>query len=94
MSRHDRSAGLLQNAEAALIFAIENYNNPALACRDETFTILAYPAESAICGYLASIALAGLVSGRYDFGRDNQSCVDQISAEIGGMVRLTLAAGW
>lgn len=41
MSRLHRSARLLQNAEAALISAIEIYNKPAFAYREETFAILA-----------------------------------------------------
>jgi hypothetical protein len=41
MSRLNRSARLLQNAEAALISAIEIYNKPAFAYREETFAILA-----------------------------------------------------
>jgi hypothetical protein len=41
MSRHSRSARLLQTAEAALISAIEIYNKPAFAYREETFAILA-----------------------------------------------------
>jgi Domain of unknown function (DUF3644) len=41
MSRASRSARLLQNAEAALISAIEVYNKPAFAYREETFSILA-----------------------------------------------------
>jgi hypothetical protein len=36
-----RSARLLRNAEAALISAIEIYNKPAFAYREETFAILA-----------------------------------------------------
>lgn len=36
-----RSARLLQNAEAALISAIEIYNKPTFAYREETFAILA-----------------------------------------------------
>jgi hypothetical protein len=35
-----RSRRLLQNAEAALISAIEIYNKPSLAYREETFAIL------------------------------------------------------
>src|ERR1700674_710572 len=41
MSRLSRSARLLQNAEAALISAIEIYNKPSFAYREETFAILA-----------------------------------------------------
>lgn len=41
MSRLSRCARLLQNAEAALISAIEIYNKPAFAYREETFSILA-----------------------------------------------------
>lgn len=41
MSRLSRSAKLLQNAEAALISAIEIYNKPNFAYREETFAILA-----------------------------------------------------
>lgn len=41
MSRLSRSARLLQNSEAALISAIEIYNKPMFAYREETFTILA-----------------------------------------------------
>ena len=41
MSRLHRSARILKNAEAALISAIEIYNKPALAYREETFAILA-----------------------------------------------------
>src|ERR1700680_2843277 len=41
MSRVARSARLLQNAEAALISAIEIYNKPAFGYREETFAILA-----------------------------------------------------
>jgi hypothetical protein len=41
MSRLNRSARLLQNAEAAFISAIEIYNKPAFAYREETFAILA-----------------------------------------------------
>jgi hypothetical protein len=41
MSRLSRSARLLQNSEAALISAIEIYNKPTFAYREETFTILA-----------------------------------------------------
>jgi hypothetical protein len=41
MARLHRSARLLQNAEAALISAIEIYNKPAFAYREETFAILA-----------------------------------------------------
>lgn len=41
MSRVNRSARLLKNAEAALISAIEIYNKPAFAYREETFAILA-----------------------------------------------------
>lgn len=41
MSRLSRSARLLQNAEAALISAIEIYNKPTFAYREETFAILA-----------------------------------------------------
>jgi hypothetical protein len=41
MSRINCSARLLQNAEAALISAIEIYNKPAFAYREETFAILA-----------------------------------------------------
>ena len=41
MSRLSRSARLLKNAEAALISAIEIYNKPAFAYREETFAILA-----------------------------------------------------
>src|ERR1700733_8482097 len=41
MSRRNRSARLLQNAEAALISAIEIYNKPTFAYREETFAILA-----------------------------------------------------
>src|SRR6185437_13459168 len=41
MSRLSRSARLLQNAEAALISAIEIYNKPTFAYREESFTILA-----------------------------------------------------
>jgi hypothetical protein len=41
MSRHSRSARLLQTAEAALISAIEIYNKPTFAYREETFAILA-----------------------------------------------------
>jgi hypothetical protein len=41
MSRLNRSARLLRNAEAALISAIEIYNKPAFAYREETFAILA-----------------------------------------------------
>jgi hypothetical protein len=41
MSGLTRSARLLQNAEAALISAIEIYNKPAFAYREETFAILA-----------------------------------------------------
>jgi hypothetical protein len=36
-----RSSRLLQNAEAALISAIEIYNKPTFAYREETFAILA-----------------------------------------------------
>src|SRR5712692_9991625 len=36
-----RAARLLQNAEAALMSAIEIYNKPAFAYREETFAILA-----------------------------------------------------
>ena len=36
-----RSSRLLQNAEAALISAIEIYNKPNFAYREETFAILA-----------------------------------------------------
>src|SRR5215469_3521462 len=36
-----RSARLLHNAEAALISAIEIYNKPTFAFREETFAILA-----------------------------------------------------
>src|SRR6266702_530693 len=36
-----RSARLLDNAEAALISAIEVYNRPTFAYREETFAILA-----------------------------------------------------
>src|SRR5579863_5888165 len=36
-----RSAQLLKNAEAALISAIEIYNKPTFAYREETFAILA-----------------------------------------------------
>ena len=41
MSRLSRSARLLQNSEAALISAIEIYNKPTFAYREETFAILA-----------------------------------------------------
>ena len=41
MSRLSRAARLLQNAEAALISAIEVYNKPTFAYREETFAILA-----------------------------------------------------
>ena len=41
MSRLNRSARLLRNAEAALISAIEIYNKPSFAYREETFAILA-----------------------------------------------------
>jgi len=41
MSRLSRSTRLLQNSEAALISAIEVYNKPSFAYREETFTILA-----------------------------------------------------
>jgi hypothetical protein len=41
MSRLSRSARLLKNAEAALISAIEIYNKPSFAYREETFAILA-----------------------------------------------------
>jgi hypothetical protein len=41
MSRLSRSTRLLQNAEAALISAIEIYNKPTFAYREEAFTILA-----------------------------------------------------
>jgi len=41
MSRLSRSTRLLQNAEAALISAIEIYNKPTFAYREETFAILA-----------------------------------------------------
>jgi hypothetical protein len=41
MSRLSRSTRLLQNSEAALISAIEVYNKPTFAYREETFTILA-----------------------------------------------------
>jgi hypothetical protein len=41
MSRLSRSTRLLQNSEAALISAIEIYNKPTFAYREETFTILA-----------------------------------------------------
>jgi hypothetical protein len=41
MSRVSRSARLLQNAEAALISAIEIYNKPSFGYREETFAILA-----------------------------------------------------
>src|ERR1700680_514174 len=41
MSRVARSARLLQNAEAALISAIEIYNKPTFGYREETFAILA-----------------------------------------------------
>ncbi len=41
MSRLSRSVRLLQNSEAALISAIEIYNKPAFAYREETFAILA-----------------------------------------------------
>src|ERR1700730_17412047 len=41
MSRLNRSARLIQNAEAALISSIEIYNKPAFAYREETFAILA-----------------------------------------------------
>lgn len=41
MSRLSRAARLLQNAEAALISAIEIYNKPTFAYREETFAILA-----------------------------------------------------
>jgi hypothetical protein len=41
MARLSRSARLLHNAEAALISAIEIYNKPAFAYREETFSILA-----------------------------------------------------
>ncbi len=40
MSRLSRSARLLQNSEAALISAIEVYNKPSFAYREETFAIL------------------------------------------------------
>lgn len=41
MSRLSRSARLVRNAESALISAIEVYNKPAFAYREETFSILA-----------------------------------------------------
>lgn len=41
MSRQSRSARLLQNAEAAILSAIEIYNKPTFAYREETFSILA-----------------------------------------------------
>src|SRR5690348_2254402 len=41
MSRLHRSARLMKNAESALISAIEIYNKPAFAYREETFAILA-----------------------------------------------------
>jgi hypothetical protein len=41
MSRLNRSARLLRNAEAALISAIEIYNKPSFTYREETFAILA-----------------------------------------------------
>jgi hypothetical protein len=41
MSRLSRSSRLLQNAEAALISAIEIYNKPTFAYREETFAVLA-----------------------------------------------------
>jgi hypothetical protein len=41
MSRHSRSTRLLQNAEAALLAAIEIYNKPTFSYREETFAILA-----------------------------------------------------
>jgi len=41
MSGLSRSSRLLKNAEAALISAIEIYNKPAFAYREETFSILA-----------------------------------------------------
>jgi hypothetical protein len=41
MSRNTRSERLLFNAEAALISAIEIYNKPSFAYREETFAILA-----------------------------------------------------
>ena len=41
MSRLSRSARLLQNSEAALLSAIEIYNKPNFAYREETFAILA-----------------------------------------------------
>src|SRR5579863_5677025 len=44
MSRSSRSLRLLQNAEAALLSAIEIYNKPTFAYREETFAILALTA--------------------------------------------------
>src|SRR6266478_5784810 len=41
MSGLSRSSRLLKNAEAALMSAIEIYNKPAFAYREETFAILA-----------------------------------------------------
>jgi len=41
MSRLTRSARLLQNAEAAILSAIEIYNKPVFSYREETFAILA-----------------------------------------------------
>ena len=41
MSRLSRSSRLLRNAEAALLSAIEIYNKPTFAYREETFAILA-----------------------------------------------------
>src|SRR6202049_3857384 len=41
MSRLSLSMRLLQNSEAALISAIEIYNKPSFAYREETFAILA-----------------------------------------------------
>lgn len=41
MSRPSRSARVLQNAKAALLSAIEIYNKPTFAYREETFAILA-----------------------------------------------------
>jgi hypothetical protein len=41
MARLNRSARVLQSAEAALMSAIEIYNKPAFAYREERFAILA-----------------------------------------------------
>jgi hypothetical protein len=52
-----RSAQLLNNAEAALISAIEIYNKPTFAYRKETFATVALNARELLLKAATSVAL-------------------------------------